>query len=96
MVGAGSKATSMDLSTPPSLAVILNIISIAWLVSAVVFSTFPSTVPVTLQTLNYSTVVMAGWLSFGAVYYFSEGWKKFGVPLVDVRRANSQWVTKQT
>lgn len=65
------------------LGVVLNLISILWLMVVIVFSTFPTVVPVTPQNMNYSSVVMAGWLVFGAVYYFAGGWKKFKVPVVE-------------
>jgi hypothetical protein len=53
-----------------------------WLVVSIVFSTFPSATPVTAETMNYSSVVMAGWMAFGTVYYFVWGRKKFEVPEV--------------
>jgi amino acid transporter len=63
--------------------IILNLISIIWLVTVIIFSTFPGSMPVTVKTMNYSSVVMAGWLLCGAIYYFAGGWKKFNVPVVE-------------
>jgi choline transport protein len=68
------------------LGVILNLISIVWLVVSIVFSTFPSAMPVTAETMNYSSVVMAGWMLFGSVYYWGWGRKSFKVP--EVRMSN--------
>lgn len=65
------------------LGVILNVISIVWMTVAMVFSSFPSAMPVTAQNMNYSVVVMAGWLAFGVVYYVAFGRKKFDVPVVN-------------
>ena len=65
------------------LGIALNVISIVWLVVCIIFSTFPNFMPVTPQNMNYSSVVMAGWLVFGAGYYFAGGWKKFNVPVVE-------------
>ncbi|KAI1865384.1 uncharacterized protein JN550_008432 [Neoarthrinium moseri] len=62
--------------------VAMNVISIVWLIVAIVFSTFPSTLPAAAETMNYSSVVMAGWVLFGAVYYLTGGWKEFKVPVV--------------
>ncbi|KAF9890350.1 hypothetical protein FE257_006016 [Aspergillus nanangensis] len=52
--------------------VCLNVVSISWLTVAIIFSAFPSELPVTPQNANYSSAVMIGWILFGAVYYF--GW----------------------
>ncbi|KAK1452876.1 amino acid permease [Colletotrichum cuscutae] len=67
----------------PVLGPILNVISFIWMTVVIIFSTFPSAMPVTPQNMNYSIVVMAGWLAFGVVYYISFGRKKFEVPAVD-------------
>ncbi|KIX09497.1 uncharacterized protein Z518_00577 [Rhinocladiella mackenziei CBS 650.93] len=45
---------------------LINIFAIMWLVFAMVFSTFPNFQPVTPQNMNYSTVVLAGWIGGGA------------------------------
>ncbi|KAF2135632.1 uncharacterized protein K452DRAFT_172152 [Aplosporella prunicola CBS 121167] len=45
-----------------------------WLLLAIVFSMFPSYQPVTAQNMNYSTVVLSGWVAFGAVCYV--GWAR--------------------
>ncbi|KKY16533.1 putative amino acid transporter [Diplodia seriata] len=52
----------------------VNAASVAWLAVAMVFSTFPSVRPVTPQNMNYSVVVLGGWVAAGAVYYF--GWAR--------------------
>lgn len=67
----------------PTVGPVLNVISLIWMVVVIIFSTFPSAMPVTPQNMNYSIVVMAGWLLFGIVYYISYGRKKFEVPVVD-------------
>ncbi|KAF6818210.1 amino acid transporter [Colletotrichum plurivorum] len=64
------------------LGPLLNVVSLVWMTVVVIFSTFPSTQPVTLQNMNYSTVVMAGWLVSGLCYYFIRGRSKFEVPVV--------------
>ncbi|KAK6080071.1 amino acid permease [Seiridium cupressi] len=64
------------------LGITLNLISIVWLIVSIVFSTFPSAMPVTAATMNYSSVVMAGWMAFGTVYYFVWGKKSFRIPEV--------------
>lgn len=67
---------------PKSLGVGLNLLACAWLVLAMVFSCFPTIMPVTPQNMNYSSVVMVGWVVLGSVYYFAWGYKNFEVPHV--------------
>ncbi|GJD00387.1 amino acid permease [Colletotrichum higginsianum] len=64
------------------LGPLFNVISLVWMTVVIIFSTFPSSQPVTAQNMNYSTVVMAGWLLFGMLYYFLRGKAKFEVPVV--------------
>jgi amino acid transporter len=68
---------------PKSLGTVLNLLACAWLVLAMVFSTFPVVMPVTEQNMNYSSVVMVGWVVLGGLYYALIGRKKFEVPLVE-------------
>ncbi|KAM3075567.1 hypothetical protein ACMFMG_007706 [Clarireedia jacksonii] len=58
----------------------VNVMAVAWLVLAIVFCTFPSIKPVTAQNMNYSAVVMGGWLLFGAVFFFCFGRKEYNGP----------------
>ncbi|KAH8890093.1 amino acid transporter [Thozetella sp. PMI_491] len=66
------------------LGITMNIIGLIWMVVVMIFSTFPTVMPVTAQNMNYSTVVMAGWLLFGLIYYILFGRFKFDVPLGEV------------
>ncbi|KAH8663624.1 amino acid transporter-like protein [Tricladium varicosporioides] len=68
------------------LGPIINILAICWLVVAIIFSTFPSLMPVTPQNMNYSTVVMAGWLLFGGVFFFGFGRRGYTGPNVKIDR----------
>jgi amino acid transporter len=63
---------------------VLNIVSLMWIIVVVVFSIFPSIMPVTPQNMNYSIVVMAAWLIVGGLYYAIRGRDKFQVPNVDM------------
>ncbi|KAK8045035.1 hypothetical protein PG993_005059 [Apiospora rasikravindrae] len=60
----------------------LNVVSLVWMTVAIVFSIFPTTIPITAQNMNYSIVVLAGWLFFGIVYYAAYGRAKYDVPVV--------------
>ncbi|KAJ5817632.1 amino acid permease [Penicillium robsamsonii] len=66
-----------------TLGVMLNVISIIWIIVVVIFSTFPSFMPVSVGTANYSPAVMVVWLLFGGVYYFFYGRHKFDVPILE-------------
>ena len=61
----------------------VNALAIVWLVLAIIFSTFPSYEPVTPQDMNYSTVVLAGWVVFGATYYLFFGRRVYTGPVVE-------------
>ncbi|KAG9769434.1 Choline transport protein [Exophiala dermatitidis] len=63
---------------------IANVFAVMWLLLAMVFSTFPSYEPVTPQNMNYSIVVLVGWVAAGAVYYFFRGRKVYTGPVVEV------------
>lgn len=62
---------------------VVNIIAALWLIFAMIFSTFPSFQPVTAQNMNYSTVVLAGWVTGGAVYYFLVARKVYRGPVME-------------
>ncbi|EQL03101.1 choline transport protein [Ophiocordyceps sinensis CO18] len=64
----------------PWLGVALNVVSMIWMVVVMIFSTFPPAP----QTMNYSSVVLAGWVVFGAIYYIVAARHKFEVPMTDV------------
>ncbi|KAB8304225.1 hypothetical protein EYC80_003643 [Monilinia laxa] len=63
------------------LGLVVNIASVVWLVVAIVFCTFPSVQPVTAQNMNYSVFIMAGWLLFGAIFYFGFGKREYNGPI---------------
>lgn len=66
----------------PVLGPITNVISLVWIGLVSIFSVFPTMLPVTPQNMNYSIVVMAGWILFGAMYYIFFGRYKFEVAVV--------------
>ncbi|KAJ4377605.1 hypothetical protein N0V83_000432 [Neocucurbitaria cava] len=68
---------------PKGLGLSLNLLACAWLILAMVFSTFPTLMPVSPQNMNYSTVVIVGWVVLGGAYYFINGKHKFEVPVID-------------
>lgn len=64
--------------------IIANILSIIWMIFVMIFSLFPTTLPVTAKNMNYSIVVFGGWMVFGLIYYALVGRKKFEVPVTNV------------
>jgi len=66
-----------------TVGLIVNIVAAAWLIFAMIFSTLPSYEPVTAQNMNYSTVVLGGWVFFGVVYFFIFGRKQYNGPLIE-------------
>ena len=47
----------------------INIIALLWGTMAMLFSMFPSLQPVTPENMNYSSVVVGGWVMLGVIYY---------------------------
>ncbi|KAK8015117.1 amino acid transporter [Apiospora arundinis] len=64
---------------------VLNVVSLVWMTVAIVFSTFPTAMPVTPQNMNYSIVVLGGWISAGVGYYVFYGKAKYDVPMVGAK-----------
>lgn len=60
----------------------LNIITIAWISLAVVLFCMPVALPVTASSMNYASVVFAGFASISIAWYFIRGRKSFSGPPV--------------
>lgn len=85
----GSAHHSGPFRLAKPLGITLNVIGIMWMTLVVIFSTFPGTMPVTPENMNYSSVVMVGWLIGGFLYYVARGKKKYEVPHVSVATVTS-------
>ena len=66
-----------------TLGRVVNAIALCWLVLAMFFSTWPNFYPVTAENMNYSTVVLAGWVVVGGGYYFALGRGKYEGAVLD-------------
>lgn len=66
---------------PRTIGAIVNVVSLVFIAVVIVFSCFPTTLPVTAANMQYSTVVLAGWIVIGMCYYLWEGRIKFQVPV---------------
>lgn len=72
-------------SLGPRLGPVVNVVAMMWLLLAMVFSTFPTVMPVTPENMNYCVVVTMGWVLIGAVYYYLfNGKKRFTGPVVEL------------
>jgi len=68
--------------------VLANLFAIVWLIFAMIFSTFPNFQPVTAQNMNYSIVVLAGWVGGGGLYYFVRARRIYTGPVVETEGSN--------
>lgn len=70
------------LSRPAGYA--LNVVALMWITLVVVFSLFPLSLPVVPDNMNYSSVVLVGWMFFGfGYYYLGRGKAHYKVPCND-------------
>ena len=72
----GRKAVSTARWRCPSLiGYIVNIVSVAWIAFQLVLFSMPAALPVTVQTMNYASVVLVGFMFISAIYYVLHGRK---------------------
>ncbi|KAF4414735.1 amino acid permease [Fusarium acutatum] len=62
--------------------IVCNIIALVWSIVTVIFSTFPTQMPVNKTNMNYSIVIMVGWIVLGPSHYIAVGRHRFKMPLV--------------
>ncbi|CDR42874.1 CYFA0S10e03334g1_1 [Cyberlindnera fabianii] len=60
-----------------------NLIVLAWTVFAVVFFSFPMSMPVAADSMNYASVVLAAFTIYSIVYWFVRGNKTFALDYED-------------
>ncbi len=63
--------------------IVVNICSICFLTITILFSFFPSALPVTLENMNWSAVVFLGELFLGLIWYAIWGRKVYNGPIVE-------------
>ncbi|KAL7904179.1 putative amino acid permease [Trichoderma velutinum] len=69
---------------PPLIGYFVNIMSIAWVAFQLVLFSMPAALPVTIETMNYASVVLVGFMFISFVYYIAYGRKVYnGTPLSD-------------
>ncbi|KAL0634437.1 hypothetical protein Q9L58_006607 [Maublancomyces gigas] len=62
---------------------IINILTIFWIVLAIVLFCMPIAIPVTAAGMNYASVVFAGFTIISGAWYFIRGRKAFTGPPVE-------------
>jgi choline transport protein len=65
------------------LGFLINIFSICFLITSIVFSFFPPGIPVTLVSMNWSIVVFGGTVFLGSIFYILQGRKNYNGPIVE-------------
>ncbi|PWW76734.1 amino acid transporter [Tuber magnatum] len=58
----------------------INILTICWICLAIVLFCMPVSIPVEAPTMNYASVVFAGFTTISAAWYFARGRKEFTGP----------------
>ncbi|KAJ3495394.1 hypothetical protein NLG97_g3427 [Lecanicillium saksenae] len=83
MISARNKISRHSFGSfrmPAKIGTAINIISLIFITVVICFSCFPTSLPVTAQNMQYSSVVLAGWILIGIIYYHWRGKTKFEVP----------------
>ncbi|KAJ5605298.1 Amino acid/polyamine transporter I [Penicillium lagena] len=78
---------------------IANVFAIAWSLLAIPLFCMPSTIPVSLQSMNYASVVFAGFVMIAAVWYGIWGYHNYRGPPTDAVEhydSSSSFTTPET
>ncbi|PSN67812.1 amino acid permease-like protein [Corynespora cassiicola Philippines] len=89
----GRKAVKHSTFSLGRFGYAINIAMIAWICLAVVLFCMPVSLPVEAGTMNYASVVFAGFATISVVWYFIRGRKDFTGPPVPMDVAPGEEVT---
>ncbi|KAJ5677103.1 uncharacterized protein N7477_002736 [Penicillium maclennaniae] len=78
----GRKDVAQSTFSLGKFGFVINAITIAWIVLAVVLFCMPYTLPVTASGMNYASVVFAGFAGISIIWYFAYARKHFTGPPV--------------
>lgn len=81
---AGAELIWGPYHIPAAFGIAVNIFSVAYMIIAVFFSYWPPVTPVTVSTMNYSSLVTVCVVAFSLIYYFVRARKVYSGPIVDV------------
>ncbi|PLB44399.1 amino acid transporter [Aspergillus steynii IBT 23096] len=62
------------------LGIFCNIVCIAWTLLAIPLFSMPTTIPVTLESMNYASVVFVGFVAISAFWYWIWGYRNYAGP----------------
>ncbi|KAF4499093.1 amino acid transporter [Fusarium agapanthi] len=69
----------------PWLGAVANVVAILWYSFELVLFSMPTSLPVTKVTMNYASVVLAGFAGLGVIFYYTYGRKsKFPLPPIPI------------
>jgi amino acid transporter len=80
----GRKAVKHSSYSLGKFGYFINIATLCWIVLAVVLFCMPVSIPVEAPTMNYASVVFAGFAMISVIWYFVRGRKDFTGPPVPV------------
>jgi amino acid transporter len=69
----------------PVIGPIVNIVALSWIAFETVLFSMPTVLPVTPVTMNYASVVLCGFLTISAAWYFIYARKRIVSPFHNVR-----------
>lgn len=67
-----------------ALGVANNLVACCYLAVIWVFGFFPSAIPVTLASMNWSSLVFGGTALFAVLYYMMWGGREYRGPLIEI------------
>ena len=78
----GRKLVKNSTFSLGKFGLVINIITLCWIVLAIVLFCMPVALPVTASSMNYASVVLAGFATISILWYFVHGRKEFHGPPV--------------
>lgn len=78
----GRRAVRASTYSLGRFGMVINVATLAWIALAIVIFCMPVSLPVTAATMNYASVVFAGFASISMLWYFVHGRRAFTGPPV--------------
>ena len=70
LLSGRSQVSQARWKLPSIVGLVANVVALCWIAFEVVLFSMPTVLPVTKVTMNYASVVLVGFLSIAAVWYF--------------------------
>lgn len=71
----------------PTLGFAVNTLAVIYIVVTVVFFCFPFVLPVTVQNMNYTSVITVGLMTLVAIWWFFQGYRHYRGPIYSMEAA---------